>query len=139
MDSPFPMLETSISVTCCSFHRKRCGFKLKGERVGGGKPLQAIIPFKGERMFESGYTIDDLLIGKVGIVGICKGTITPDQMKSPLDYFQRPSDSKCIPQDDVVVCGESTSTIATSDVGVQEVRGYYIGILAVIQAVFFEV
>lgn len=139
MDSPSQMLETSISVTCCSFHRKRCGFKLKGERVGGGKPLQAIIPFKGERMFESGYTIDDLLIGKVGIVGICKGTITPDQMKSPLDYFQRPSDSKCMPQDDVVVCGESTSTIATSDVGVQEVRGYYIDILAVIQAVFFEV
>lgn len=122
-----------------SFIGSGAAFKLKGKRAGDGTPLYAKIPLNGGKMFESGYTIDDLLIGKVGIVGICKGTITPDQIKSPLDYFQRPSDSKCMSQDDVVVCGESTSTTATSDVGEQEVRGYYIDILAVIQAVSFEV
>ncbi len=122
-----------------SFIGNGAAFKLKGERAGDGMPLYAKIPLNGEEMFESGYTIDDLLIGEVGIVGICKGMITPDQMKSPLDYFQGPGDSKCISQDDVVVCGELTSTIATADGGVQEVRGYYIDILAVIQAVSFEV
>lgn len=66
-----------------SFIGDGAAFKLRGNRARRRTPLYAKIPLDGEEMFESGYTIDDLLIGKVGIVGICKGKITPAQMKSP--------------------------------------------------------
>lgn len=121
-----------------SFIGDGAAFKLEGNRSRKAAPLYAKIPFNGEEMFESCYTIDDLLIGKVGIVGICKGKITPDQMKSPLDYFQQPSDSKCTLHDDVVACGESPAPAPVPHVGERETKGYYIDILAVIQAVSFE-
>ena len=121
-----------------SFIGNGAAFKLKGVQSGKGKPLYAKIPLNGGKMFESGYTIDDLLIGKVGIVGICKGVIDPDQMKSPLDYFQRASDSIDELQDDVVVCGEAPSSTISNSGSEREVEGYYIDILAAIQAVSFE-
>lgn len=121
-----------------SFIGDGAAFKLRGRRSRKRTPLYAKIPLNGEGMFESGYTIDDLLIGKVGIVGICKGKITPDQMKSPLDYFQQPSDSKCSLEDDVVACGEDPVATSTPGGGERGTQGYYIDILAVIQAVSFE-
>ena len=98
----------------------------------------AKIPVDREQMFQSGYTIDDLLIGKVGIVGICKGKITPAQMKSPFDYFQQPGDPKRTPQNDIVICGKNPSPTAMTVGGNRAEQGYYIDILAVIQAVSFE-
>lgn len=122
-----------------SFIGDGAAFKLRGTRTGGGTPLYAKIPLNGEEMFESGYTIDDLLIGKVGIVGICKGRISPCKMKSPLDYFQQPVVSKRVQQGDVVVCEEESSSTFVTGGGKRVSRGYYIDILAVIQAVSFEV
>ena len=89
-------------------------------------------------MFESGYTIDDLLIGKVGVVGICKGKIDPKHMKSPLDYFQQPKGPTSDLPDDVIECSEELEpSIAKGGNGHTE-SGYYIDILAIIQAVKFE-
>ena len=70
--------------------------------------------------------------------GICKGKITPAQMKSPLDYFQQPDDPKRTPQNDIVICGKNPSPTAMTGGGNRVEQGYYIDILAVIQAVSFE-
>lgn len=122
-----------------SFIGNGAAFKLKGRRTRGEAPLYAKIPLDGEEMFESKYTIDDLLIGKVGVVGICKGEILPTQLKSPLDYFKKPNDPEQNPmQNDIVTCGESLPSFQTVKNSGKAGKGYYIDILAVIQAVSFE-
>ena len=59
-------------------------------------------------------------------------------MKSPLDYFPQPNGPKRTPQNDIVVCGKSPSPTAMIGGDNRAERGYYIDILAVIQAVSFE-
>lgn len=120
-----------------SFIGDGAAFKLKGRRTRRKTPLYAKIPLDGEEMFESGYTIDDLLIGKVGIVGICKGKIDPEQMKSPLDYFQQPKVPTSGLPDDVIECSEGQEPSAAKDDNGHKESGYYIDILAIIQAVEF--
>lgn len=121
-----------------SFIGDGAAFKLKGARTRRKTPLYAKIPLDGEEMFESRYTIDDLLIGKVGIIGICKGKIDPEQMKSPLDYFQQPKGPTSNLPDDVIECSEGSESSAAKNGNGHEESGYYIDILAIIQAVKFE-
>lgn len=120
-----------------SFVKNGAAFKLKGSS-GSAKDLFAKIPLDGEELFESKYTIDDLLIGKVGIVGICKGEILPEQMKSPLDYFQQPRTSASELQDDIIECGEGSEPPTDKEDDGSAKSGYYVDILAIIQAVAFE-
>ena len=72
-----------------SFIKSGTSFKLIG-RIGDGKSNDIIlkIPIDGADLFESGYSIDDLLIGKVGIIGICKGKVCPSDLRSSYEYFQ---------------------------------------------------
>ncbi|MEQ2957476.1 hypothetical protein [Slackia piriformis] len=55
-----------------SFIGDGAAFKLRGNRTRRRTPLYSKIPLDGEEMFESGYTIDDLLIGngKQGILDV---------------------------------------------------------------------
>lgn len=121
-----------------SFIGNGAAFKLKGRRTRRKTSLYAKIPLDGNDMFESRYTIDDLLIGKVGVVGICKGMISPEQMKSPLDYFQQPKRSKSELSNDVIECTEGQDDSTAKDDNDHTESGYYIDILAIIQAVAFE-
>lgn len=120
-----------------SFIGDGAAFKLCGKRTGRNTPLYAKIPLDGEGMFESKYTIDDLLIGQVGIVGICKGKISPVELKSPLDYFQKPNKSKPAPAG-VVECDEGIACPENSCHEPYAKKGYYIDVLAIIQAVSFN-
>lgn len=109
-------------------------FKLKGKTTiskpknGKTKDIATLmkIPLDGGDMFESGHTIDDLLIGKVGIVGICKGETSTEALRSSLDYF---SDQKN--DNDEFVDG-SSSTSPKDDCNDE---GMYIDVLAIVQAV----
>ena len=121
-----------------SFIGDGAAFKLKGRCTRQKTPLYAKIPLDGEEMFESRYTIDDLLIGKVGIVGICKGEIDPAQMKSPLDYFQQPKGPTSGLSYSVIECSEESLPSTAMDGSEDERSGYYIDILAIVQAVEFE-
>lgn len=121
-----------------SFIGDGAAFKLKGRCTRQKTPLYAKIPLDGEEMFESRYTIDDLLIGKVGIVGICKGEIDPTQMKSPLDYFQQPKGPTSGLSYSVIECSEESLPSTAMDGSEDERSGYYIDILAIVQAVEFE-
>ncbi len=45
------------------------------------------IPMSGEGEFENKYSIDDLLIGDVSIIGVYKGTIRGSEINSTFDFF----------------------------------------------------
>lgn len=119
-----------------SFLHNGAAFKLLGRSGSCKKPLYMKIPLDGKDMFESKYTIDDLLIGKVGVVGVCKGEITPDKLKSPLDYFQKSKTANHITAitANVVECGEEeTSAENVEERGGEE--GIYIDVFALIQSI----
>ena len=122
-----------------SFIGNGAAFKIKGTHALTGEFLYAKIPLTEKEMFESGYTIDDLLIGEVGLIGICKGKIVPAQMKSPLDYFQQLSNTEPELQNDIIECDEQSETPSGATNSEPTEKGYYIDILAVVQAVSFEI
>ncbi|WP_294439223.1 hypothetical protein [uncultured Slackia sp.] len=119
-----------------SFVKNSASFKLKGSAADG--TLYAKIPIDGDEMFESKYTIDDLLIGKVGIVGIYKGDLEPNELKSPLDYFQQSGKTKPASSIEVVECGGEPTAPIDSDKATVNKKGFYIDVMAIIQAVTFK-
>lgn len=52
-----------------------------------GKNIVIKIPMSAEGEFENKYSIDDLLIGNVGIIGVYKGTIKGSEINSTFDFF----------------------------------------------------
>lgn len=52
-----------------------------------GKNIVIKIPISAEGEFENKYSIDDLLIGNVGIIGVYKGTIKGAEINSTFDFF----------------------------------------------------
>lgn len=52
-----------------------------------GKNLVIKIPMSAEGEFENKYSIDDLLIGNVGIIGVYKGAIKGVELNSTFDFF----------------------------------------------------
>ena len=41
-----------------------------------------------ESEFESSYSVDDLFVGKVSIIGLYKGKIRVDDLKNSFEFFQ---------------------------------------------------
>lgn len=52
------------------------------------KNLVIKIPMSAEGEFENKYSIDDLLIGNVGIIGVYKGAIKGVEVNSTFDFFE---------------------------------------------------
>ena len=52
-----------------------------------GKNIVIKIPMTAEGEFENRYSIDDLLIGNVSIIGVYKGTVKGDELNSTFDFF----------------------------------------------------
>lgn len=66
---------------------KDYAYKIKGE-AGDNKNILIKIPLTFESEFESSYSVDDLFVGKVSIVGLYKGKIKVDDLKNSFQYFQ---------------------------------------------------
>lgn len=119
-----------------SFIKSGTSFKLIG-RIGDGKNNDIIlkIPIDGTDLFESGYSVDDLLIGKVGIIGICKGKVHPADLRSSYEYFQ--TKGKATKQEDDGFIDGSTEAHPDDLVneGEKETEATYIDVIAIIQAV----
>ena len=62
-------------------------YKLKGQIGENGAQLIVKIPFTFESEFESGYSVDDMTIGNVSVVGIYKGTVHPKALKTNMEYW----------------------------------------------------
>ena len=67
---------------------KDYAYKMKGIIAESDDELLVKIPLTFESEFESSYSVDDLFIGKVSIVGLYKGKIKIDSLKNSLEFFQ---------------------------------------------------
>lgn len=67
---------------------KDYAYKIKGEVTNGEENILIKIPLTFESEFESSYSVDDLFVGKVSILGIYKGKINVDELKNSFRYFQ---------------------------------------------------
>lgn len=111
-------------------------FKLRGKAGHGcGGPILLKIPIDSGSLFESGYSIDDLLIGKVGVVGICKGKVKTDDLRSSFDYFQTKDKQQPSEDDGFIECAEGTGREPEGPRGEDDGKPTYIDVLSIIQAV----
>lgn len=70
---------------------KDYSYKLKGtlflSNQESEKEFRIKIPLLFENEFENDYSIEDLLLGKVTLIGIYKGEVETKNLMSTLDYF----------------------------------------------------
>lgn len=66
---------------------KDYAYKIKGF-INDNENILIKIPLTFESEFESSYSVDDLFVGKVSIVGLYKGKIKIDDLKNSFQYFQ---------------------------------------------------
>lgn len=111
-------------------------FKLRGEAEHGcGGPILLKIPIDSGSLFESGYSIDDLLIGKVGVVGICKGKVKTGDLRSSFDYFQTKDKQQPSENDGFIECTEDAGAEPEGPQDEADGKPTYIDVLSIIQAV----
>lgn len=67
---------------------KDYAYKMKGSLGGSEDDLLVKIPFTFENEFESSYSVDDLFIGKVSIIGLYKGKIKIDQLRNSFEFYK---------------------------------------------------
>lgn len=67
---------------------KDYAYKIKGKVTNSEENILIKIPLTFESEFESSYSVDDLFVGKVSIIGIYKGKINVDELKNSFQYFQ---------------------------------------------------
>lgn len=67
---------------------KDYAYKLKGTISDLEEKILIKIPMTFENEFESSYSVDDLFIGKVSLVGLYKGKIKLGELKNSLEFFQ---------------------------------------------------
>ncbi len=67
---------------------KDYAYKIRGRINDSEEELLVKIPHTFESEFESSYSVDDLFIGKVSIVGLYKGKIKVDSLKNSFEFFQ---------------------------------------------------
>ena len=67
---------------------KDYAYKLKAELKNVDEDVLIKIPLTFESEFESSYSVDDLFIGRVSLVGLYKGKIKGDDLKNSLEFFQ---------------------------------------------------
>jgi len=67
---------------------KDYAYKIKGEKENLDNKILFKIPLTFESEFESSYSVDDLFVGKVSVVGLYKGKIRVDDLKNSFEFFQ---------------------------------------------------
>lgn len=67
---------------------KDYAYKMKGDLEDSSDELLIKIPITFENEFESSYSVDDLFIGKVSIVGLYKGKIQIDTLRNSFEFYK---------------------------------------------------
>lgn len=67
---------------------KDYAYKIKGKKEKLESEILFKIPLTFESEFESSYSVDDLFVGRVSLVGLYKGKIKVDDLKNSFEFFQ---------------------------------------------------
>ncbi len=67
---------------------KDYSYKMKGEINGFKDEVLVKIPITFESEFESSYSVDDLFIGKVTLVGLYKGKVKIDSLRNSFEFYK---------------------------------------------------
>lgn len=118
-----------------SLLKTSASFKLRGITESGVDVLVKI-PIDGDSLFEGRYSIDDLLIGHVDLVGICKGKIKPAQLRDSYEYFQMQNTDKEI--QGFIESNQSDDEKTPQKQDTDDNEAVYIDVLAIIQPVQAE-
>lgn len=121
---------------------KDYSYKIKGTISGSTEELLIKIPMTFENEFESSYSVDDLFVGKVSVLGLYKGKIKVDNLRNSFQFFQEIGNiqnlNKVNSEDEEIQ--ESQYSLATSDVNYFLSSGdgkdyHYIDLLSIVQNV----
>lgn len=126
---------------------KDYAYKIKGT-IKNDENILIKIPLTFESEFESSYSVDDLFVGKVSIIGLYKGKIKIDDLKNSFQYFQELGQLQNTFQTTAAVTNTDDSEIEESHYTTNEENQsfnftssgdgkeyYYIDLLAIIQNV----
>ena len=122
---------------------KDYAYKLKGYVKDSTDEILIKIPLTFENEFESSYSVDDLLIGKVSIIGLYKGIIKLNDLRNSLEFFQEINNVSNMfhkqTNDDEIEDSEYHQPITkdyTPFTNVRDAKQYhYIDVLSIIQVV----
>lgn len=119
---------------------KDYSYKLKGEINESEEKILVRIPFSFENEFESSYSVDDLFIGTVSIIGIYKGKMKVAQLKNSFEFFQEIGQMQNGEEDDQAIHhSQYSKKQALSLVSENDKDDYhYIDILAIVQSIEIE-
>jgi hypothetical protein len=67
---------------------KDYAYKMKGNLDNYEEELLVKIPITFESEFESSYSVDDLFIGKVTLIGLYKGKIKIDSLRNSFEFYK---------------------------------------------------
>ncbi len=96
---------------------KDYAYKLKGKVLSIEENILIKIPLTFESEFESSYSVDDLFIGKVSLVGLYKGKIKLGDLKNSLEFFQEIGNGQQLMnqnEDDEIQDSQYENTIASN-------------------------
>lgn len=123
---------------------KDYAYKMKGTLEDTEEAVLIKIPLTFESEFESAYSVDDLFIGKVSIVGLYKGKIKIEALKNSLEFFQELGSMQNLlnsPTNDEIQDSqyqpEANNNLWFASTGQSDKEFHYIDLLAIVQNVTF--
>lgn len=118
---------------------KDYAYKLLGDLEDSNEGLVIKIPLSFENEFESSYSVDDLFIGKVSIIGIYKGKVALKTLKNSFEYFTEmgnqsnsEEESNGIVDSQEIPSSQETVNIFKSSLNPDN-KYHYLDLLAIIQ------
>lgn len=125
---------------------KDYAYKMKGKVKNSGDEIIIKIPLSFESEFENSYSVDDLFIGRVAIVGLYKGKIQMNSLKNSFEFFNKLGKSKTttkssetsfneVSESQYEESSDDTSTAIFENGADGTKEYYYIDLLAIVQNV----
>lgn len=94
------------------------------------------IPVTFENEFESMYSVNDILIGKIGIIGIYKGLVERDAIKNMIDILGESQNNKEVVSEDIEIV--NSDEMEKCDDNKKDNLYHYIDIIAIIQELHID-
>lgn len=116
---------------------KDYAYKLIG-KTNSDKKILIKIPISFENEFESQYGIDDLLLGKVTILGIYKGEVELNDLKNTIDFFSEMSDDKQNNKIESEIIDSQQPDEKQSEEEKTDNKYHFIDVLAILQNIIID-